>query len=593
MSDDAAIRLAGVGKMYKLFGSRADNLLDAVGFGQLFPWHRVSYQEFWALRGIELDLSRGARVGIIGRNGAGKTTLLKLITGNLAPTEGTLAVNGDVQALLEAGAGFHPDFTGYENIRASLVYQGLTSDEIDSAASDIAEFTELGEFLAQPLKTYSAGMHARLAFATATVVRPDVLIIDEILGAGDAYFLGKSAERMKQLVGSGATILLVSHSMAQITQICDRAIWLERGRVVADGPALDVVKTYERHIRELEDKRLRAKNARRRSGESVSTAFDAPEATVVVRFVAPVNGDGRCDISQVALSAGGEPVDKLLVGAPQDANPAHSGFVVLEGSQWSPPLDESGSFYRTLATSRAGSGGGGFKTGVVAFNVLSFGENRELDLEVDYRLVGAAEVDVELVVEDHHVRVGTLAPSREWSGARFTVALDEAEGAAFARSESSPAKGGGLSRWPGEGSLRIAHVDLLDEKGTPAAVFDVGSTLRAQLVIEASVGGAYDVLPVAVIYRIDGLNVTSQIGEWSTLDVSEGDRRHIELVLCPLNLGNGNYVLSFALYKEFDPYLNGPALAYDWIDRSLEFQVVGTPPAITSVFLHHSDWSLG
>ena len=172
MSDWVAIRLSGVGKMYKIFPTRVDSVFDALGLARLMPWRRMKPQEFWALRAIELEITAGSRVGIIGRNGAGKSTLLKLITGNVAPTEGRMEVNGDVQALLEAGAGFHPEFTGYENIRASLTYQGLTPAEIEAAVEEIADFTELGQFLLQPFKTYSLGMQARLVFATATAIKP-------------------------------------------------------------------------------------------------------------------------------------------------------------------------------------------------------------------------------------------------------------------------------------------------------------------------------------------------------------------------------------------------------------------------------------
>src|SRR6267378_4407923 len=173
MSERVAVHLSGVGKMYKIYASRFDNFLEALGLARLLPWRRIKAREVWALRDIDFELKAGSRLGIIGRNGAGKSTLLKLITGNLAATEGEVLVNGQVQALLEAGAGFHPEFTAYENIRAALTYQGLNTKEIEATIDDIAEFTELGEFLSQPFKTYSAGMQARLVFATATSLKPD------------------------------------------------------------------------------------------------------------------------------------------------------------------------------------------------------------------------------------------------------------------------------------------------------------------------------------------------------------------------------------------------------------------------------------
>jgi lipopolysaccharide transport system ATP-binding protein len=247
-----AIVLTGIAKVYRLYDSPSEQALDAFGLTRLRFWRKPRYHDRAALDDVSLTLRRGERLGIIGRNGAGKTTLLKLITGNFAPTRGTVVVNGSVQALINIGLGFHPEFTGYENIRASLVYNGLAEAELDTAIADIVDFVELDEYLYQPIKTYSQGMQSRLYFATATAIRPDILIIDEVLGAGDAYFSAKSADRMKRLTSSGATLLLVSHSMTQILQFCEDAVWIENGRIMLRDKALTVINAYEKFISELE-----------------------------------------------------------------------------------------------------------------------------------------------------------------------------------------------------------------------------------------------------------------------------------------------------------------------------------------------------
>src|SRR5438270_6992922 len=247
-----AIILNGIAKIYRLYDSPTEQALDVFGLSRLRFWRKPRYHEKAALDDISLLVRRGERIGIIGRNGAGKTTLLKLITGNFAPTRGTVVVNGTVQALINTGLGFHPEFTGYENIRAALVYNGLAEAELDAAIDDIVDFVELDQYLHQPIKTYSLGMQSRLYFATATAIRPEILIIDEVLGAGDAYFSAKSADRMKRLTSSGATLLLVSHSMTQILQFCDEAIWIENGRVMLRDAALTVINAYEKFISELE-----------------------------------------------------------------------------------------------------------------------------------------------------------------------------------------------------------------------------------------------------------------------------------------------------------------------------------------------------
>ena len=247
-----ALSLRDVSKAYRLYRSRAEQALDVLGLSWLRFGRAHQYSEHPALSDVSFSVPRGERVAIVGRNGAGKTTLLKLITGNFQPSSGSIVVNGRVQALMNLGIGFHPEFTGYDNVKASLAYSGVTGAELDTAMRDVIDFAELGEYLHQPFKTYSAGMQARLMFAASTAIQPDILIVDEILGAGDAYFSAKSAHRMEKLAGNGCTLLLVSHSMTQVLQFCSRAVWLEAGKIVMDGAGLAVVKAYEEFSHRLE-----------------------------------------------------------------------------------------------------------------------------------------------------------------------------------------------------------------------------------------------------------------------------------------------------------------------------------------------------
>lgn len=249
MSDAVAIKCAGVRKSYRLYQSPADMALDHFGLSRLILWRRGALpREHEALRGVDLTINRGERVGIIGRNGAGKTTLLKLIAGSVtrsfAATAGEIQVNGQVQALMNMGIGFHPEFSGLENVRAALVYNGLSQAQYKKALDDVVDFVQLGDFINRPMSTYSLGMQMRLQFAVATAIEPQILIIDEVLSAGDAYFAQRSAERIRNLAYSGCTLLLVSHSMDQIAHFCDRVIWLGEGRVVRDGSAADVISAY-------------------------------------------------------------------------------------------------------------------------------------------------------------------------------------------------------------------------------------------------------------------------------------------------------------------------------------------------------------
>jgi lipopolysaccharide transport system ATP-binding protein len=246
--EQLAIQFESVSKVYKLYSSQGDQLIDVLGLPRFGLRPRREPRIFPALSDITIDVPRGHRIGIIGRNGAGKTTLLKLVCGNFSPTNGSVSVNGEVQALMSAGLGFHPEHTGRENVEASLQYNGLRKNEYKKAMESIIEFCELGDFFDQPLKTYSMGMQARLMFAAATAIKPDILIVDEVLGAGDAYFIAKSKKRVDALVSSGCSMLLVSHSMPQVLELCSEVIWLHEGKIRMQGDALAVVKAYEEYL---------------------------------------------------------------------------------------------------------------------------------------------------------------------------------------------------------------------------------------------------------------------------------------------------------------------------------------------------------
>ena len=204
----------------------------------------LSYEKFWALKNVSLSINRGETVGIIGLNGSGKSTLLKVIAGVLKPAEGNVRVYGSVAPLIELGAGFDPDLSARENIFLNGAVLGYSRKRMQELFEEIIEFSELREFLDVPLKNYSSGMQARLGFAIATSVIPDVLIVDEVLGVGDYKFQEKCHRRMESIISSGATVLFVSHSIEQVKQICSRAIWLENGRVVMDGEVNQVCDEY-------------------------------------------------------------------------------------------------------------------------------------------------------------------------------------------------------------------------------------------------------------------------------------------------------------------------------------------------------------
>jgi len=247
-SNDIAIKVEGLSKRYEIYANPRDRLKQFVMprlqrlAGQT---PKQYFREFWAVKDVSFEIKKGETVGIIGRNGSGKSTLLQMICGTLSPTSGSIQTNGRIAALLELGSGFNPEFTGRDNVYMNAWVLGLSKEEIDSRFEDIAAFADIGEFIEQPVKTYSSGMQVRLAFAVAISVDPEILVVDEALSVGDFIFQQKCFRRIKELQNAGTSILFVSHDLSSIVQFCNNAIVFRNGEMLFEGKAKDAVGFYK------------------------------------------------------------------------------------------------------------------------------------------------------------------------------------------------------------------------------------------------------------------------------------------------------------------------------------------------------------
>jgi lipopolysaccharide transport system ATP-binding protein len=319
-AEQSAIRVKNLSKRYLVYAQPRHRLLQLM-FGR---FGKTFYKEFWAVRSISFEVPRGQIVGVVGKNGAGKSTLLQILCGTLAATSGIAEVEGRVAALLELGSGFNPEFTGVENVYLNGQLLGMSREEVQSRLDDILGFADIGSFAYQPVKTYSSGMFARLAFSVVVNVDPDILIVDEALSVGDAWFQHKSMARMRRLMEKGCTVLFVSHSVEAVRALCGSAIWLENGKVKMRGTANDVTNAYMNEVF-IEHNKLILQSYRPESAENIpapktsqrnlSSPMSTSNGDNTADCHKSLNGDNALEVSAVSVRNSHERVtDQLLQG---------------------------------------------------------------------------------------------------------------------------------------------------------------------------------------------------------------------------------------------------------------------------------------
>jgi lipopolysaccharide transport system ATP-binding protein len=581
--NDIVIRAKDLKKVYRLYSKPSYRFLDMFG---LLGDKPGTYTEHSALDGLNLEIRRGEKVAIIGRNGAGKSTFLKLVTGVIQPTSGVLEVQGQIHALLQIGTGFHPEFTGRENVYAYLAQLGVTGAEAEKQCAEAIEFAELEEYIDQPVKTYSTGMGVRLMFATSTVISPELLVLDEVLGVGDAYFAQKSFDRMQELCARhGTTLLLVTHDVYSAVRLCERIIWIDRGRILHDADGPTVVGLYEDSIRLQEEHRLRLK-ARQRAKElaDATMAPDTSEIVVEIQALHNVPQPSPVYFSRIELLVDGVSRGRLpLEGEVREKGNAS---LQLDGTSWGDPVSFEGRHARALRNF-----GSPFHkvAGVITVDDAPDAlADASLAVEADFWSESPCELTVRCFVRGQEKALGLLPAS---SGAWITGAADGRQ--------LGPVLAAGSGR-QGSGAIVVHRIRPIDDAGRDTFTFIHGQPFSLEFAYRINRPGLKERAQVLVAFHRDGVqDVMRSISRDLLFDEAIGREGVVAVRFPKLYLANGSYSVTLMLAKEgyYDEtqsvYFSLNPGVYTCLTRALEIVVEGGGVVATgTAVVADADWNL-
>lgn len=581
---DFIISARNVTKTYRLYTKPHYRFLDVLGLLR----GDGKYSEHHALHGINLDIRRGEKVALIGRNGAGKSTLLKLITGVTQPSSGYLDVRSQASALLQIGTTFHPEFTGRENVLSYLAHLGIAGDVAKQKLFKIIEFSELEEYIDQPVKTYSTGMGARLMFAASTIMQPDLLVIDEILSVGDAYFAKKSFERIEELCSSGyTTLLLVSHDIYSAQKLCNRMIWIDQGRVLLDDVPEVVVRGYEDSIRVQEEARLKKK---------VLMALQSASQNTVPVYLELRTTEGRPLASPVFFSRLAlTDKDSEITAVDWIARaPGGSSGIITEGSSWGNETDHLGQHGRWMISH------GIFHKVAVCMEVPKFVISKAIDAKCLELAVSAwCDQDATLIGElDVGGRQLKLLPLTIKPGKWETVGLT-ADSETNAPCVTSPSGQVNITGQQGTGAVLIEGATLLDAQSNATFQIKHGEAASFRLdyrVVDPELSECCDIC--LVVFRAGTRDNICRILTRDLRLEGKSPRGSICLELDRVILGSGVFSLWVFIAKHGylareqhifysinpDVYLSQPDV--------LEFEVIGDLVTSNTAFVGDGRWSL-
>jgi homopolymeric O-antigen transport system ATP-binding protein len=589
-SADVVVRASKLTKVYRLYKKPSYRFRDMFG---LLGGKAGAFTEHAAIDGVTLEITRGEKVAIIGRNGAGKSTFLKLVTGVIQPTSGTLEVTGSVHALLQIGTGFHPDFTGRENVYAYLAQLGVTGREADQRFDEVVEFAEIEEYIDQPIKTYSTGMAVRLMFSTSTAITPNLLVLDEVLGVGDAYFAHKSFTRMKQLCeAAGTTLLLVTHDVYSAITLCERVIWLDCGRLLIDGDGPTVVKAYEDSVRQQEESRLRVRKQQKLA--NASRQLPSAASHLLLEIHSRGNRPQPCPVyfSGLELVAGDHVVASLPLAA--DAfDRTDSSHLQREASCWGNPTNWEGRGARPFLNY-----GSSFHKVAGVFVVGSGSDSRShaleaLSLRVGYWSAEPCDLVVQMFVNGRGATLGSLPPvARTWATHAFP--LSDADGRDVERAAIN------FDGVQGTGAIVLDDVKMVDRCGAETHTAHHGQSLRLLLDYRIVDPTLRERAQFVIIFHRNGVQIASRIITRDLMfDAARNPRGRVHLHIPKLLLADGEYSVSVFVAREgyFDEqqtvfYSLNPGVYY-CLNRVLDITVTGGGLiAAGAIFVDQGEWSL-
>ena len=534
---DVVISAKDLKKVYRLYAKPSYRFRDIFG---LLKRTAGAFTEHAALDGVSVDIRRGEKVAVIGRNGAGKSTFLKLITSVIQPTSGSLDVKAKVHALLQIGTGFHPDFTGRENVYAYFAQLGIAGAAADRRCADVIDFAELEEYIDQPVKTYSTGMAVRLMFSTSTAITPDLLVFDEVLGVGDAYFAHKSYGRIRELCDrEGTTLLLVTHDIYSAVSICERVIWIDRGRVLMDDNGPTVVKAYEDSVRQQEENRLRVRKQQRLEEiAKVGNSRDPRGERVLLEVYAHENQPQASPVyfSSVELVDG----DKTVAVVPLETSdaPEESSHLQFEGSCWSDQLEWKGRVARAFMNY-----GSPFHKIAAVFKVPSGLVTPDLSVRLNYWTDEAVQVHARAFIAEREIYLGPLpATTGQWTTATLPLS------GAVVQDEAGDVN---VSGRHGTGAISVIDVRASDETDQEAYVFRHGRPASILIRYRINDPTLREHSQVLLAFHRDGVtDVAHMIARDLPFDASRSATGVIRVRMPRVFLGNGTYTVTVMIARE-------------------------------------------